>query len=113
MMIKTTVFKNIISGGAESSNLKRKKRNDWRTILPSLLFPAALILLFILLIALSIPEGCIFGSHTDWLSQHAALERLSGTPAWSRRRCSRPGWIWAAEQMDFSSPIMDFSGRIS
>lgn len=73
MMIKTTVFKNIISGGAESSNLKRKKRNDWRTILPSLLFPAALILLFILLIALSIPEGCIFGSHTDWLSQHAAL----------------------------------------
>ena len=36
-------------------------------------FPVSLILLFIILIAAVIPEGCLYGSNTDWLSQHAVL----------------------------------------
>ena len=35
--------------------------------------PLLLTGLFILLIALSLPSGCVYGSNTDWLSQHAAL----------------------------------------
>lgn len=34
---------------------------------------AALILIFAALTVLMIPEDCVFGSHMDWLSQHAAL----------------------------------------
>ena len=49
------------------------RKDSARTVLRSLSVPAALILIFILLITLSVPEGCIFGSHVDWLSQHAAL----------------------------------------
>lgn len=35
--------------------------------------PLCLTGLFILLIFLSTPEGCLYGSNTDWLSQHVAL----------------------------------------
>ena len=90
-MIQPTVFNNIISGRHETSHLK-KKRNDWRTLLPCLLFPAALILLFILLIVLSIPEGCIFGSHTDWLSQHAALAETI-RDACLEQKTLLPSWL--------------------
>ena len=33
----------------------------------------ALILLFAVLIILMVPGGAVFGSHTDWLSQHVTL----------------------------------------
>ena len=35
--------------------------------------PLLLTGLFFLLILLSVPSGCVYGSATDWLSQHAAL----------------------------------------
>ena len=35
--------------------------------------PAALILLFFLLLLLTVPDGAVFGSHLDWMSQHATL----------------------------------------
>ena len=35
--------------------------------------PLLLAGLFVLLIFLSLPSGCVYGSNTDWLSQHAAL----------------------------------------
>ena len=35
--------------------------------------PLLLAGLFLLLIFLSLPSGCVYGSNTDWLSQHAAL----------------------------------------
>lgn len=36
-------------------------------------FPLALTGLFVLLVRLSLPAGCVYGSNTDWLSQHTAL----------------------------------------
>lgn len=36
-------------------------------------FPLALAGLFLLLVRLSLPAGCVYGSNTDWLSQHTAL----------------------------------------
>ena len=56
--------------------------------------PLLLTGLFFLLILLSVPSGCVYGSATDWLSQHAALAendsgRLSGTEdAAARFSCS-------------------------
>lgn len=47
--------------------------------------------LFVILISISIPQGAIFGSHTDWLSQHvtlaetirsACLEQHTLLPSW-------------------------------
>ena len=38
-----------------------------------LIYPAALILLFIILTATILPADAVYGSNTDWLSQHAAL----------------------------------------
>ena len=37
------------------------------------IYPLSLIFLFFILITVTVPEGAVFGSHTDWLSQHAAL----------------------------------------
>lgn len=37
------------------------------------IYPLSLIFLFFILIILTVPEGAVFGSHTDWLSQHASL----------------------------------------
>ena len=37
------------------------------------LIPLCLILLFFILITAIIPDGAVFGSHTDWLSQHVTL----------------------------------------
>lgn len=36
-------------------------------------YPLLLILIFILLVLVLIPSGSVFGSNTDWLSQHVAL----------------------------------------
>ena len=38
-----------------------------------LIYPAALILLFIILTTTILPADAVYGSNTDWLSQHAAL----------------------------------------
>lgn len=37
------------------------------------IYPISLVLLFIILIAAVIPDGYIYGSNTDWLSQHVTL----------------------------------------
>ena len=37
------------------------------------LLPASLVVLLAALLLLVVPEGAVFGSHTDWLSQHASL----------------------------------------
>ena len=37
------------------------------------IYPVLLTGLFALLIRLSLPAGCVYGSTTDWLSQHTAL----------------------------------------
>lgn len=37
-----------------------------------LIYPAALILLFIILTTTILPADAVYGSNTDWLSQHAA-----------------------------------------
>ena len=37
------------------------------------IYPVLLTGLFALLIHLSLPAGCVYGSTTDWLSQHTAL----------------------------------------
>lgn len=37
------------------------------------LLPVSLVVLLAALLLLAVPKGSIFGSHTDWLSQHAAL----------------------------------------
>lgn len=42
-------------------------------VIRNFFYPAALVLIFVLLTVLMIPKGCVFGSHMDWLSQHAAL----------------------------------------
>lgn len=53
-------------------------------------FPALLAGLFIILVLLTIPRGCVYGSYTDWLSQHvqlaetirnACIDQKSLTPA--------------------------------
>lgn len=54
-------------------------------------YPVILIAIFILLITLSIPEGCLYGSTVDWYSQHVTLaetirdtclEQKTLSPAW-------------------------------
>ena len=55
------------------------------------LYIPALAVLFAVLISASLPEGAVFGSHTDWLSQHvtlaetirnACLEQHTLLPSW-------------------------------
>ena len=36
-------------------------------------YPASLIIIFIILTSVIIPAGCVYGSNTDWLSQHVTL----------------------------------------
>ena len=54
-------------------------------------YPVFLILLFIILVTAVIPAGCVYGSNTDWLSQHvtlaetirnACLEQHTLLPSW-------------------------------
>ena len=54
-------------------------------------YPVSLILLFIILVTAVIPAGCVYGSNTDWLSQHvtlaetirnACLEQHTLLPSW-------------------------------
>ena len=54
-------------------------------------YPVSLILLFIILITAVIPDGYVYGSNTDWLSQHvtlaetirnACLEQHTLLPSW-------------------------------
>ena len=56
-----------------------------------LLYPFSLILIFAALTAAVIPDGSVFGSNTDWLSQHvtlaetirsACLEQGTLLPSW-------------------------------
>lgn len=56
------------------------------------IYPLALIFLFVILITVIVPEGAVFGSHTDWLSQHAALaETIRG--ACLEQHTLLPSWI--------------------
>ena len=54
-------------------------------------YPVSLILIFIMLTAAVIPDGYVYGSNTDWLSQHvtlaetirnACLEQHTLLPSW-------------------------------
>ena len=56
-------------------------------------YPVSLILLFIILLAAVVPTGYVYGSNTDWLSQHvtlaetirnACLEQHTLLPSWTR-----------------------------
>ena len=55
-------------------------------------YPLSLIFLFFILILLTVPEGAVFGSHTDWLSQHVSL---AGTirDACLEQHTLLPSWI--------------------
>ena len=65
-----------------------------------LIYPAALILLFIILTTTILPADAVYGSNTDWFSQHAA--------AWNSTRFFPTGSISEAEAADISFLIMDF-----
>lgn len=51
-----------------------------------------LTLIFIILITLSVPAGAVFGSHTDWLSQHATLAETIRN-ACLEQHTLLPSWI--------------------
>lgn len=56
------------------------------------IYPLALIFFFFILIAVIVPDGAVFGSHTDWLSQHATLaETIRGTCL--EQHTLLPSWI--------------------
>lgn len=56
------------------------------------IYPLALIFLFVILIAVIVPAGAVFGSHTDWLSQHATLaETIRG--ACLEQHTLLPSWL--------------------
>lgn len=68
------------------------------------IFPLCLILIFIALIIAIVPEGAVFGSHTDWLSQHvtlaetirdACLEQRTLLPSWIRLGSGSNGFQFA------------------
>ena len=56
------------------------------------LFIPALTVLFAVFILASIPEGAVFGSHTDWLSQHVTLAETIRN-ACLEQRTLLPSWI--------------------
>ncbi len=56
------------------------------------LYPASLILIFIILTAVIIPDGYIYGSNTDWLSQHATLAETIRN-ACLEQHTLLPSWI--------------------
>ena len=56
------------------------------------LFIPALTVLFAVFILASIPKGAVFGSHTDWLSQHVTLAETIRN-ACLEQRTLLPSWI--------------------
>ena len=73
-----------------------------------LIYPAALILLFIILTTTILPADAVYGSNTDWFSQHAALAETIRDAAWNSTRFFPTGSISEAEAADISFLIMDF-----
>lgn len=56
------------------------------------IYPLSLTFLFFILINLTVPEGAVFGSHTDWLSQHASLAETI-RDACLEQHTLLPSWI--------------------
>ena len=56
------------------------------------IYPLTLTFLLFILIAMIVPDGAVFGSHTDWLSQHAALAETI-RDACLEQRSLLPSWI--------------------
>ena len=56
------------------------------------LYPASLIVLFIILVSAVIPDGAVYGSNTDWLSQHVTLAETIRT-ACLEQHTLLPDWI--------------------
>ena len=56
------------------------------------IYPVLLTGLFALLIRLSLPAGCVYGSTTDWLSQHTALAETIRT-AMLEQKTLLPAWL--------------------
>ena len=56
------------------------------------IYPVLLTGLFILLLQLSIPAGCVYGSTTDWLSQHTSLAETIRT-AMREQHTLLPTWL--------------------
>ena len=55
-------------------------------------YPASLIIIFIILTSVIIPAGCVYGSNTDWLSQHVTLAE-SIRAACLEQNTLLPSWI--------------------
>lgn len=55
-------------------------------------YPASLIIIFIILTSVIIPAGCVYGSNTDWLSQHVTLAESIRT-ACLEQNTLLPSWI--------------------
>lgn len=73
-----------------------------------LIYPAALILLFIILTTTILPADAVYGSNTDWFPSMPLLRKRSVTPAWNSTRFFPTGSISEAEAADISFLIMDF-----
>lgn len=73
-----------------------------------LIYPAALILLFIILTTTILPADAVYGSNTDWLSQHAALAETIRDACVEQHTLFPTGSISEAEAADISFLIMDF-----
>lgn len=73
---------------------------------------AFLSLLYGALVIWVVPKGCVFGSQTDWLSQHVALQKRFVQRACRSIRCYRTGSAWEVAQMGFSLLIMVFCDRM-
>ena len=67
-------------------------------------YPVSLILIFIMLTAAVIPDGYVYGSNTDWLSQHvtlaetirnACLEQHTLLPSWINLGSGSNGYQFA------------------
>ncbi len=56
------------------------------------LYPASLIVLFIILVSAVIPDRAVYGSNTDWLSQHVTLAETIRT-ACLEQHTLLPDWI--------------------
>ena len=56
------------------------------------IYPVLLTGLFILLLQLSLPADCVYGSTTDWLSQHTALSETIRT-AMREQHTLLPTWL--------------------
>ena len=56
------------------------------------IYPLSLIFLFFILITLTVPDEAVFGSQTDWLSQHATLAETIRN-ACLEQHTLLPSWI--------------------